>query len=280
MPVYHFHQGQEDLGITKARHQCHHFRHRECSRHSCKTYGECISFFLVRNHQVTAAVIPQVTGDLPLQGASSVRKLPHIMGLHLADAHFDEPGRIDLLLGEDVLPEIFLPGEVAGPPGTAKAWNTVFGWALRGAYTPDKPGAKTAPVYVAASSSDQSTDDALSKFWELEEPSKPAVVMTPEERGVQSHFALTHAYVKDVGKYMVSLPRRPGNFTLGESRTQALTRLNAPSSTRAQQISSKQWCRSTWTWDMPDWSAPQSSPPLPQTSPPLPQSASICRCMG
>ena len=176
------------------------------------------------NQQVTAAVIPQVTGDLPLQGASSVRKLPHIVGLHLADAHFDEPGRIDLLLGEDVLPEIFLPGEVAGPPGTARAWNTVFGWALRGAYTPDKPGARKAPVYVAASSSDQSTNDALSKFWELEEPSKPDIIMTSEERKVQSHHDLTHSYVNAAGKYMVSLPRKEVNLTLGESRNQALTR--------------------------------------------------------
>ena len=80
-------------------------------------------------------------------------------------AHFDAPGRIDLLLGEDILPEIFLPGEVSGPSGTAKAWNTVFGWALRGSYTPDEPGVTSqAPVYVAASIPVQTTTDALTKF--------------------------------------------------------------------------------------------------------------------
>ena len=180
------------------------------------------------NQQVTAAVMLQVTCDLPLQGASSVRKLPHIVGLHLADAHFDEPGRIDLLLGEDVLPEIFLPGEDAGPPGTARAWNTVFGWALRGLYTPDEPGAaRTAPVYVAASSSAQSTTDALTKFWEMEEPSKPDIIMTSEEQKVQSHYDLSHSYVNAAGKYMVSLPRKDVNLTLGDSRNQALTRYKA-----------------------------------------------------
>ena len=169
--------------------------------------------------------MPQVTCDLPLQGAFSVRELPHIIGLHLADAHFDAPGRIDLLLDEDVLPEIFLPGEVSGPPGTAKTWNTVFGWALRGTYTPDEPGVtKAAPVYVAASSSAQTMTDALTKFWELEEPPKPDLILTSDEQKVQSHFNLTHSYVQSAGKYMVSFPRKDVDLTVGDSRNQALTR--------------------------------------------------------
>ena len=190
----------------------------------------CISSLYRKDwrQQVTAAVMPQVTCDLPLQGASSVRELPHIIGLHLADSHFDAPGRIDLLFGEDVLPEIFLPGEVSGLPGTAKAWNTVFGWALRGTYTPDEAGVtKAAPVYVAASSPAQTTTDALTKFWELEEPPKPDLILTSDEQKVQSHFNLTHSYVQSAGKYMVSLPRKDVDLTLEDSRNQALTRYKA-----------------------------------------------------
>ena len=105
------------------------------------------------SQQVNVAVTPEVTPDLPLQGASSIRDLPHIQGLQLADPHFDQPGRVDLLLGEDSMSDILLPAQATGPPGTAKAWNTVFGWALRGAFTPDKPrGTSPAPVYVATCS--------------------------------------------------------------------------------------------------------------------------------
>ena len=71
------------------------------------------------------------------------------------------------------------------------------------------------------------TQDALVKFWELEEPPKPAVILTPEEKEVQSQYDLTHSYVEHAGKYMVSLPRKEGNLRLGESRNQALSRYKA-----------------------------------------------------
>ena len=42
--------------------------------------------------QLEAAATPTVTPDLPLQGASSTRDLPHIQPLKLADPSFDKPG--------------------------------------------------------------------------------------------------------------------------------------------------------------------------------------------
>ena len=135
---------------------------------------------------------------------------------------------MDLLLGEDSMSNILLPAQATGPPGTARAWNTVFGWALRGAFTPDKPGETSpAPVYVATCTAVDAAQDAMVKFWELEEPHKQDLIMTPEEKGVQSHYSLTHSYVEQAERYMVSLPRKEGNLKLGESRNQALTRYKA-----------------------------------------------------
>ena len=57
---------------------------------------------------VTAAIVPKVTCDLPLQGATHVRDMPHIRSLQLADPTFHLPGRVDLLLGCDVIPDIML----------------------------------------------------------------------------------------------------------------------------------------------------------------------------
>ena len=159
--------------------------------------------------QLEAAATPRVTPDLPLQGASSTRELPHIQPLKLADPSFDKPGQVDLLLGEDVLAGILLPEEVKGPPGTVSAWNTVFGWALRGPFIPDKPGPPAAvPEYVATCIAVDATQDALVKFWELEEPPTPTHIMTPEEKEVQTHYNLTHSYDPQEQRYTVTLPRK------------------------------------------------------------------------
>ena len=95
------------------------------------------------------AVIPKVTRDLPMQGASSVRSLPHIKDLTLADRQFDSPGKIDILLGQDIWQDLFLPGEATGPPGTPSAWNTVFGWVIMGNYSTDGsvPQASISPCH-------------------------------------------------------------------------------------------------------------------------------------
>ncbi len=53
-------------------------------------------------------------------------------GLHLADPRFANPGRIDLLLGVDVLVDALLPGRRIGPPGSPTALETHFGWVLAG----------------------------------------------------------------------------------------------------------------------------------------------------
>ena len=58
---------------------------------------------------VVAAVVNQATGILPLQWAKSVKDLPHIKGLQLADPRFYDPGKIDVLLGENILDRVLLP---------------------------------------------------------------------------------------------------------------------------------------------------------------------------
>ena len=88
--------------------------------------------------QISAAVVPRVTCDLPLQGAAGVKELPHLKDLQLADPNFHLPGRIDLLLGENILSRLLHPPEVRmGPEGTPSAWKTVFRWVIRGPFTPD-----------------------------------------------------------------------------------------------------------------------------------------------
>ena len=70
---------------------------------------------------VTAAIVSKVTCDFPLQGATHVRDMPQIKSLQLADPTFHLPGRVDLLLGCDVIPDIMLHDHVTGPKNAPMA---------------------------------------------------------------------------------------------------------------------------------------------------------------
>ena len=180
------------------------------------------------SQHLEASATPRVTADLPLQPASSARHLPHIKPLKLADPYFDQPGQVDLLLGEDVLPDILLPEEVKGAPGTVKAWNTVFGWALRGPFVPDKSTTSAAvPDYVATCIAEQASDELMVKFWKSEEPPAPQQILTPEEEQVEEHYQSTHSYNPQKKRYVVTLPKKQNPPQLGDSRRQALVRYKA-----------------------------------------------------
>ena len=63
-----------------------------------------------REQQISCkpAVVQMVTCDLPPEPVCSVIDLPHIMGLQLADTNYHTPGRIDILLGADLAPQIMV----------------------------------------------------------------------------------------------------------------------------------------------------------------------------
>ena len=93
-----------------------------------------------------AAVVNKVTCNLPLQGAPCVtelpcvKELPLLKDLYLADPTFHLPGRIDLLLGGDILPQILLPNAKTGPRNTPTAWKTIFGWVILGPFQASNHG--------------------------------------------------------------------------------------------------------------------------------------------
>ena len=69
---------------------------------------------------------------------------------------------------------------------------------------------------------EEHVQDALVKFWEVEEPTKQAALLTPEETKVQDQYDSTHVFLPSIGKYQVVLPRNDKDLTLGESRSQTL----------------------------------------------------------
>lgn len=163
-----------------------------------------------------AIVVPRVTSDLPLNPVSLRPEWTHLQNITLANADFDTPGRIDLLLGVDVYVDTVLHGRQHGPPNSPVAFNTIFGWVLAGRTQP-KTQHQVLSHHVSVSD-----DDTLRRFWELEEMSCSESV-SDEEQGVVNHFKTSYRQ-KDDGRFVVPLPRRTCIKPLGESRSQALKR--------------------------------------------------------
>ena len=65
---------------------------------------------------ITAVVVPKVTCDLPFHPIPFKAEWNHLSGIQLADPGFGRPGRIDVLLGVDVLVDVLLHGRRSGPP--------------------------------------------------------------------------------------------------------------------------------------------------------------------
>ena len=70
---------------------------------------------------VQAVVVDVITGDLLSSTLTAAKQSPFLSGLALADPGFIQPGRIDLLLGVNVLPRVMLEGRAHSPDYTMSA---------------------------------------------------------------------------------------------------------------------------------------------------------------
>ena len=125
------------------------------------------------NLSTKSAIVQEVTCDLHLQGAAHVKEMPHLKSLPLTDPTFDSPGRIDMLIGTDLLPQVLLTGLVSGPEGTPTAMQTVFGWAVLGPYP------SQTQVNVITTLNSDPVNDILICFWKVEEPPDNPSMYTP-----------------------------------------------------------------------------------------------------
>ncbi|XP_067636101.1 uncharacterized protein [Eurosta solidaginis] len=166
---------------------------------------------------VNALILPKITSELPTQSVA-VTSWSHVQGLFLADPHFMDQGRIDMLICMDVMDLLLYPEFLKGPPGTPMAQRTVFGWTLFGFVDEFEP----ATTCLQALHCDVQLDKALTRLWELEEgPQKHH--HTAEERQCEEIFERTHRRASD-GRFIVELPLR-SNIPLGDSREFALRSL-------------------------------------------------------
>ncbi|XP_037929841.1 uncharacterized protein LOC119664425 [Teleopsis dalmanni] len=144
-------------------------------------------------------------------------KWSHIDGLQLAVPWYAEPKEIQLLIGSDVLLELFKEGLTKGSDNSPMAQNTLFVWILSGPL--DVVRTITNKITLCTMACGNS-DEYLKRFWELEEIPN-ADLRTVEERRCERQYDSTCTRDK-TGRFIVRLPLKNDREMLGESRKMTL----------------------------------------------------------
>ncbi|XP_063900416.1 uncharacterized protein LOC135119984 [Zophobas morio] len=180
-----------------------------------KTQGivNCIlrSKYSSESLKVNAVVLTSIANKLPtLPLPTSIRQ--KFMEIDLADSSFDQPSKIDFLIGADIYPHILSPHSPHIISGNPSAIRTLFGWIIMGNTSIEHPTTSSVSLLVV----NPSLDSLLRQFWEQEEIeiSKP---VNPDDVFCEEHFLQTHS--RDAsGRYSVSLPFKKGCTSLGVNR--------------------------------------------------------------
>ena len=165
-------------------------------------------------------VIPKITNEIPTKPID-VSQLRHINHLQLADPTFNVPGKIDILLGAEVLEEVMLDNRIKDNGVVIR--ESLFGWIVSGPVQKsqlENSFAILANTSLIASSS--CTEDLISKFWEFESvPDKKH--LSDEEKECEIHFDQTTKR-RDDGRFVVELPFNKKIEKLGLSKAAAMKR--------------------------------------------------------
>jgi len=116
---------------------------------------------------VTTVIVPKVSVNLPLQTVKESLAWNFIKELKLADPSFYKSGRVDMILGADVIDKVILPDIRRGATEQPTAIRTIFGWTITGAYQPQVEQPPSQSISHALVS--LSCNDLLKAFWESEE---------------------------------------------------------------------------------------------------------------
>ncbi|KAG8239766.1 hypothetical protein J437_LFUL019247 [Ladona fulva] len=143
----------------------------------------------------------------------------------MADPGFHKPDSVDLILGVDLCPKIFLGGGTviwfAFKDCNLVLVDSIFGWILMGSIVDSSLGVTPCESSLCAVE-EVPLVTQLKRFWELEE-STVRVAPNPEEIRCEELFVKTHRRNAS-GTYIVSLPFRSELPSLGESYSQAAKR--------------------------------------------------------
>lgn len=170
-------------------------------------------------------VLPKITGNLPSKYvAQDMFMIPE--NIELADPMFNQPSKIDMLIGAEIFYNIFCTGQIQLSDDLPILQKTKFGWIVSGKLFDGTPESTLdSQSYFTQSYSSlsfSSLDNQLKKFWEIED-CQSHNNQSLEEKLCEEQFKRT-IQRNASGRFVVSLPCKSNLLELGDSYNMALNR--------------------------------------------------------
>ena len=166
---------------------------------------------------VNLHVIPRITNQVPTSKID-ISQLRHIQNLKLADPTFNIPGKIDVLLGADVLEDVMMEQKLKD--GGLSIRDSLFGWVVSGPVRQVR--GDSISTHHATISGNHDQDQLLARFWELKKVPDMRH-LSFEEKHCEQHFDATTTR-KDDGRFIVEMPFKEDCSLLGHSKASAMRR--------------------------------------------------------
>lgn len=175
---------------------------------------------------INCLVLPCITDRLPTASFSKeALKIP--LNLPLADPKFNISQEIDILLGSDIFWSVMGSNQIQLGPKMPTLQETKFGYIIAGNIKlnlslPNKNN-KASVNYFSVLDSDDSINNKIAAFWEIEEVNTNFNGMSPSEKYCENYFNNTTKRDQS-GRFEVRIPFKENLILLGDSRKMALNR--------------------------------------------------------
>lgn len=171
--------------------------------------------------QLEVQLLPKIIVDQPsIRIDSSQWSIPS--NIKLADPKFNEPRKVDLLLGADMYLELQSIGLFRIGKELPFLQNTQLGWVVAGR-TLIPPASPSSICTVTYEHSSERLDQLLERFWAFDDTANTTTSDSIFDTECDQHFV--HTYSRDAtGRFIVRLPFVANCDTLGDSSTLARKR--------------------------------------------------------
>jgi len=179
----------------------------------------CIGSFSTR---LEAFVIPQIISAQPSRNIDvSKWNIPN--HLELADPHFNQPEKIDVLIGAEHYHHLLQPEKLSLGDCLPLLHNTVLGWIVIGKADLSSVASVTCGIFTTE---EEKASNLIEKFWKLEDFADQRDQMTSKEKLCETHY-MNNVSRNHQGRFIVKLPFQDNPSVLGNSQAQAEKRFQS-----------------------------------------------------
>lgn len=172
-----------------------------------------------------AFVIPTIIPPQPSQHVNiSKWQIPN---LELADPHFNQSGRVDILLGAEYYFDLIQQEKIKLASNLPTLLNTSLGWIISGKISSCQVTNDAATCAALTNNSERFNDellnDVIERLWRMEDDGSNEKGLSQDEQQCESLF-VQNTKTNDEGRFVVKLPFRENPSALGDSKATAYKR--------------------------------------------------------